>query len=179
MPRIQPIAWDELDHDIRRRIEAGMASGMYSTPVPLQVVAHSPPALRAMDDSYRALFRAGLLDQRIQELVRLRSAQLGSCEPCSASRKDESITDDDVACLVDPGASGFTDRERLALRFVDLLATDHLALDAAFYRELGQVFSPGEVVELGWFVGQMIGVHRFMHTLDFAGTDEPVVALPA
>ena len=79
----------DLDDDTRARIEAGRATGMYTTPLPLQIVAHSKVALRAMDESYKAQFRCGALDDRLHELVRLRSAQLGACEPCSMSRKDE------------------------------------------------------------------------------------------
>jgi alkylhydroperoxidase family enzyme len=175
MPRIAPIPMQDLSSDSRRRIDEGMSTGMYSTPVPLQVVAHSPNALRGMDEGYKAVFGCSAIGGRIQELVRLRSAQLGSCEPCSASRKDPSLTEDDVACLVDPPPGMYTERERLAIRFVDLLAIDHHAIDADFYRELGTCFSVEEIVELGWFAAQAIGVHRFMHSLDLFGAEEPVL----
>ena len=102
MARVEPIPYEDLDDDTRARIEAGHATGMYTTPLPLQIVAHSKVALRAMDESYKAQFRCGALDDRLHELVRLRSAQLGACEPCSLSRKDETVTEDQVACLVDP-----------------------------------------------------------------------------
>jgi len=148
---------------------------MYSTPVPVQIIAHSPNALRSMDESYKAFFGRSAIGQRLQELVRLRSAQLGACEPCSLSRKDDSVTDADVACLIDPQLGTYTERERLAIRFVDLLATDHHAVDRAFIGELATVFTTEEIVELGWFAGQAIGTHRFMHALDVLGEEAPVV----
>ena len=40
------------------------------------------------------------------------------------------VTDDEVACLADPEKAGSNQRERLAIRFVDLLANDHHAIDA-------------------------------------------------
>jgi alkylhydroperoxidase family enzyme len=175
MPRIEPIPWDELSEDARTRIEAGMATGMYSTPVPLQIIAHSPNALQGMDEGYKAVFGRSAIGGRLQELVRLRSAQLGSCEPCSVSRKDDSLTDSDVACLADPTTGAFTDRERLAIRFVDLLATDPAGLDEGFYAQLGHHFSVEEIVELGWYAGQAIGTHRFMHSLDVLGGGDPVL----
>ena len=175
MARIAPIPWEELSDDSRRRIEEGMSTGMYSTPLPLQVVAYSPNALRGMDEGYRAVFGRSAVGGRIQELVRLRSAQLGNCEPCLASRKDDSITEDDVACLVDPPPGMHTERERLAIRFVDLLASDHHAIDDEFYREMGACFTVEEIVELGWFAGQAIGVHRFMHSLDLFGENKAVL----
>jgi alkylhydroperoxidase family enzyme len=177
MPHIEPIPLDQLDGPARRRLDAGLATGMYTTTLPLQVMAHSPAALQAMDESYKAVFRAGVLDPRIQELVRLRSAQLNTCEPCAASRKDGTVDESDVACLLDPDPSRFDQRELLALRFLDLLATDHHAIDTGTFRELAECFSAAEIVELGWFCAQAIGVHRLMHVLAVTGDVEPVVRL--
>ena len=175
MARVEPIPYEDLDEDTRARIEAGRATGMYTTPLPLQIVAHSKVALRAMDESYKAQFRCGALDDRLHELVRLRSAQLGACEPCSMSRKDETVTEDQVACLVDPDPSVFSRREVLALQFVDVLATDHHAVDDDTFRQLATEFSAEEIVELAWICASAIGVHRFMHVLDVLGDGEPIV----
>ena len=60
--------------------------------------------------------RTRLLGGRILELLRIRSAQLGECQPCMQSRKHDSITDEDVACLIAPGHGGdLTEQERLAI----------------------------------------------------------------
>jgi alkylhydroperoxidase family enzyme len=175
MARIEPIPYDELSDEARSRIDAGTETGMYTTPVPLQIVAHSPTALRGMDESYKAHFGRCALGPRIEELLRLRSAQINACMPCSASRKDESITEDDVACLVDVDEGRYDRREALALRFLDLFATDHHAIDDDTFRELATVFSVEEIVELGWLCGQFVGGHRFMHILDVLGEGEPVL----
>jgi alkylhydroperoxidase family enzyme len=179
MPRIAPIEWDALDPESRRIIEDGMAAGMYTMALPLQIVAHSPTALRGTDAVYRELFNGSAMGRRIQELMRLRSAQLGACEPCSLSRKDESISEEDVACLSDPESAGYSDRERLAIQMVDLMATDHHAIDDDFIREMAKHFTVEEIVEIGYFAGQTIGAHRFMHVLDALGEGEPVVGGPA
>lgn len=175
MPRIEPIPYDELSEEARGRVDAGMASGMYSIAGPLQIVAHSPVALRGMDESYKACFGTSTLGQRMQELLRLRSAQLNSCEPCSMSRKDDSLTEDDVACLVEPDETKYTRREVLALRFIDRFALDHHSIDDETFRELAEVFTVEEIVELGWMCGQFVGGHRFMHLLDIFGESEPVI----
>jgi alkylhydroperoxidase family enzyme len=175
MPRIEPIPWDDLPDDARAMIEAGEASGMYTTPVPLQVIAYSSSALRAMHDSYRATFRSGVLDDRLVELIRLRSATAGGCAPCMASRKDPTITDDDVACLTEPDPAQFEPRELAALRFFDLLAFDHLSIGADTYRELRALFTTAEIVELGSLCATAIGTHRFLHSLAFDSDDEPVI----
>ena len=175
MSRIEPIPWDELSDEARRRIDAGMASGMYSVAAPLQIVAHSPVALQGMDEGYKACFGRSALGQRLQELLRLRSAQLNTCEPCSMSRKDDSLTEDDVACLIEPDESRYTRREVLALRFLDRFALDHHAIDDDTFRELAGEFTVEEIVELGWMCGQFIGGHRFMHLLDIFGTGVPAI----
>lgn len=175
MPRIAPIAWEDLTEDARRRIEAGTASGMYRMTLPLQIVAHSPNALRGMDEGYKAVYGCSAVGSRIQELMRLRSAQLGACEPCSLSRKDDTLTEDDVACLGETGAGTFTERERLAIRMVDLMASDPHAIDDNFILELAKVFSVEEIVEVGWYASQVVGGHRFLHMLDALGESEPLL----
>lgn len=175
MPIIAPLAEDQLDAESRERIAAGMATGMYTTTFPLRIMARAPAALRSMDEGYKALFHRGLLDDRLAELLRLRSAQLNGCAPCSSSRKDESISEDEVACLVDPAAAGADRRERLALRYLTLMATDHHAITADVYRELAEAFSTAEIVEMGWYCGTLIGGHRFMHSLDVLGDAAPAL----
>jgi alkylhydroperoxidase family enzyme len=175
MPRIAPIDWEDLDDEARRRIEEGSKTGMYTMSIPLQIVAHSPNALRGMDEGYKAVFGRSAIGSRIQELMRLRSAELGACGPCSLSRKNDSLTEEEIATLGDTKNGSFTDRERLAITMVDLMATDHHAIDDDFIREMATVFTVEEIVEIGWYAGQSIGGHRFMHMLDALNDSEPVV----
>jgi alkylhydroperoxidase family enzyme len=121
-----------------------------------------------------------LLGGRILELVRIRSAQLGECQPCSQSRKQDSISDEDVACLIAPGHGGdLTEQERLAVEFLDLLSADHHAIDDETYRRLGEVFTSAQIVELGFACANAMGLHRFLHTLDLYGTGAPVIPYSA
>ena len=114
------------------------------------------------------------------ELVRIRSGQVNGCEPCMSSRKVDSIDERDVECLIAPGLRGDLDeREQLALRLVDLMATDHQRIDDEVVRQLAKVFTTAEIVELGQFCGQMIGAHRSMHLLDVFGDGEPVISYDA
>ena len=174
MPRIEPIPWQEIAPDVRRMIEEGMAAGLYSIREPLQIFAYSTTELRTMHESYRAKFRKGLLEPRLEELIRLRSAQLAACEPCSASRKDPSVTEQDVACLLGVSGADFTDRERAALDFFELFATNHHAIGDEAFRELGRLFTTAEIVEL-CFSCTAIGVHRLMHVLDVFGQQDPAL----
>jgi alkylhydroperoxidase family enzyme len=180
VPTIEPIPIDQLPPRAREIIEGGVADGLYATPVPLQIFAYRTALLESMHAKRVARADAGLLGGRIHELLRIRSAQLGECQPCMQSRKHESITDDDVVCLL--GADNRRDldaQERMAIRFLDLLSADHHAIDADFYGELAEVFSTAQIIELGFACAEMMGVHRLIHTLDVFGTDPPAIAFDA
>ena len=149
MPIIEPIPMDELSPVSRAVIESGCEEGLYATPIPLQLFAYSTRHLLAMDDTRRLRGSGSLLGGRILELLRIRSAQLGECQPCMQSRKHDSITDEDVACLLDMDGGNLTEQERLAVKFMDLLSADHHAIDREFYAELAQVFTAAQIIELG------------------------------
>ena len=176
MPRIEPIPLDELGDEPRRIIEEGVADGTYATPIPLQIFAYRTMQLQMTNAARGVMGKHSLLGARIVEFIRIRSAQLGECQPCMQSRKHDSITDEDVACLLSPGGSQLTEQERLAVKFLDLLSADHHAIDDEVYRELGTVFTAAQIVELGFTCANTMGVHRFIHTLDVFGTSPPVIA---
>ena len=179
MPRIEPIPLDELAAEPRRIIEEGVASGMYATPIPLQIFAYKTQQILMTNAARSVWGKESLLGGRILELLRIRSAQLGECQPCMQSRKHDSITDEDVSCLLAPGQGELTEQERLAVQFLDLLSADHHAIDDDTYRELGRVFTAAQIIELGFACANSMGLHRFIHTLDVYGTDEPVIAFSA
>jgi hypothetical protein len=176
MPRIEPIPWDELDPRHRKFIEDGMAAGAYTDPLPLQIFAYVSHDTPRGNGERHPNYPNHLLPSRMLELLRIRSAQLGGCEPCMASRKDEGATEDAVACLVDPALRGdLSDRERIAIEFIDLLATDHHRIDDDTYRRLSEHFTTAEIVELGLVCASAIGTHRFLHTLNVHGDADPVI----
>jgi alkylhydroperoxidase family enzyme len=180
MPIIEPIAIDRLSPRSREIIVNGTADGLYATPVPLQIFAYHSSLLESLH-AKRLNRETGesLLGGRILELIRIRSAQLGECQPCLQSRKHESITDSDVACLLDTGHAELGPQERMAIRFLDLLSADHHAIDADFYHELAEVFSIAQIIELGFSCAETMGVHRFIHTLDVFGSGSPALCFDA
>src|SRR4051794_11176947 len=170
---------EELSPRAREIIQGGVEQGLYSTPLPLQVFAYRSGMLEMMHAKRLASGKGSLLGGRILELLRIRSAQLGECQPCMQSRKHDSITDEDVACLLDMSGGGMTEQERLAVKFMDLLSADHHAIDRAFYAELAEVFTAAQIIELGLSCAGSMGIHRFIHTLEVFGTDEPVIKYSA
>jgi alkylhydroperoxidase family enzyme len=178
MPRIEPVPFEELPEEVREHIEAGRRRGT-STGESMRVFAHSPyVALDVIESSRRNLNR-GRLGGRLVELLRLRSAQLAACGPCSAARKDPSVTEEDVACLLEPAHLGLPRRETLALQVVETMAMDHDAIDEQVLQELAEEFDTEEIVELLYRCGHAVGTHRFVHVLDVLGESEPVLSYSA
>src|ERR1700731_2999102 len=115
MPRIAPIPIEELISQSRRIVEAGLAEGLYATPVPLQIFAYRSAQLAQVNMARTHLGADSLVGGRGLGLIRIRSAQLGECEPCSQSRKHVSISDSDVACLLAPDRDTLTPQEQTAI----------------------------------------------------------------
>jgi alkylhydroperoxidase family enzyme len=166
---------DELSAQSREIVEAGVAAGLYATPVPLQIFAYRSAQLAQVNMARTHLGADSLIGGRLLELIRIRSAQLGECEPCSQSRKHDSITDSDVACLLAPDRDTLTPQEQIAVEFLDRLSADHHSIDDAFYRRLGEHFTAAQIVELGFTCASAMGLHRFIHTLDIYGDSAPVI----
>src|SRR5580704_880843 len=150
MPRIEPIPFEEMTPEVRSIIEEGVAAGTYATPVPLQIFAYKTSQIMMVNMARQGYGKNTLLGGRITELLRIRSAQLGECQPCSQSRKHDSITDEDVACLLEPAHGALTAQERLAVEFLDLLSSDHHAIDDEFYKRLGEHYTAAQIIELGF-----------------------------
>jgi alkylhydroperoxidase family enzyme len=180
MPRIAPIPWEKLEPSQRKWMQEGLASGAFTDPLPLQIMAYADHENAPLDGDRHPNFPRHLLGGKLLELLRIRSAQLGGCAPCMASRKVEGATEEVVACLTDPALAGtLSAREQLALEYLNLLATDHHRIGDELYRRMADHFTVAEIVELGMTCGHMIGTHRFMHTLDIYGNAAAVIPFDA
>lgn len=126
----------------------------------------------------RALAEHAALPARLRELVRLRIAFHNRCRSCMATRSGAAIADgmtDGAVCSLErpEEAEDLTAREKAALRYADLVATDHLAAGDETFAELREHFDDGEIVELGAHIGVCVGFGRIAATWDL------VDALPA
>ena len=77
-----------------------------------------------------------------------------------AGARHAGLTEVKIAALDDAGSNLFTPRERAALTFADLMATDHHKVDDAMFAELRRHFSEAEIVELGVSTALFIGFGR-------------------
>ena len=141
------------------RINLGVAGIMFRLPEVAAAVGGATAAVR----------ETGALSPRLMELVRLRIAFHNQCRSCMSVRYqsaiDDGLTEDAVCSLERPAeAPDLTDAERSALRFADLFATNHLAIDDAVYDDLRQHFSEDQLVALGLHCALCVGLGRLAAT---------------
>jgi AhpD family alkylhydroperoxidase len=142
------------------RINLGVAS----------LVSRLPKVAEALG-ALTAALKSGTLPPRLLELVRLRIAFHNQCRSCMSVRYqsavDDGLTEDAVCSLERPAeAPDLSDAERAALKFADLFATNHLAIDESVYDELRRYLTEDELVELGMHCAVSLGVGRLTATWD-------------
>ena len=64
-------------------------------------------------------------------------------------------------------SENFSEAEKIALRYSELMDTAPEKIDEAFYGELAKHYTTEEIVELGVYIGFNVGYHRFFGTLQF------------
>lgn len=74
------------------------------------------------------------------------------------------MTDEMIAALPQFETSElFTPREKIALKFAETLASNHLAFDDQLMHALKQHYSEREIMALGWRIGIFIGYGRLVY----------------
>ena len=64
-------------------------------------------------------------------------------------------------------SEAFTEAEKIALEYSELMQFAPEQIDVDFYQRLRQHYSDAEIVELGAFIGFNVGYHTFFRTLEF------------
>lgn len=131
--------------------------------------AHCPEQALGLMGFGGALKRGRTLPERLVELVRLRVAFFNQCRSCMAIRYSDAVADgvtEGLVCSLErpQEAENLTPAEKAAIRYGELMATDHLAIDDAVYGELRRHFTEAQIVELGMTVAFFVGFGRLAAT---------------
>jgi len=169
MTRITMLTPDQLDPELRQASRADER-----TPLELgltRIFGHQPEMAKGLSAFAASLKNNRTLPPRLIELVRLRVAFHNQCRSCMAIRYpdalDDGLTEDLVCSLEKPmEADDLTDAEKLAIRYGELFATNHLAIGDDFYDQLREHFTEAQIVELGLNVALFVGVGRLSATWD-------------
>jgi alkylhydroperoxidase family enzyme len=131
------------------------------------IFAHRPDhAERVFAIMQTVEYGSGTLSPELIELVRLRIAFWNQCRSCMSLRYKPDLVSEEMVCSLErpEEAEGLSEADRAALRFADMFATDHLAIDEAVYDDLRQHFSEAELVELGICCAAYVGFGRLAAT---------------
>jgi AhpD family alkylhydroperoxidase len=162
--KLAPDQWDErlvtaIQPDNLTDLEQGLT----------RYFAHCPEQALGLMGFGGALKRNRQLPERLVELVRLRVAFFNQCRSCMAIRYSDAVADgvtEGLVCSLErpQEAENLTAAEKAAIRYGELMATDHLAIDDAIYDELRAHFSEAQIVELGMTVAFFVGFGRLAAT---------------
>ncbi|MBA4045328.1 MAG: carboxymuconolactone decarboxylase [Erythrobacter sp.] len=162
--KLPPEQWDErlvkaIQPDNLTDLEQGLT----------RYFAHCPEQALGLMGFGGALKRNRTLPERLVELVRLRVAFFNQCRSCMAIRYSDAVADgvtEGLVCSLErpQEAANLTAAEKVAIRYGELMATDHLAIDDVVYAELRQHFSEAQIVELGMTVAFFVGFGRLAAT---------------
>lgn len=167
MSRIPSIPLDQFDPELRRLVSGTEKSERELHPTSIR--AHHPEVAKAYLLFATAMRQHSVLSPRLRELVRLRIAFFNQCRSCMAMRYadavDAGVSEDLVCSLERPEeAADLSAAEKVALRYAQLLATDHLAIDDALHAQLSEHFDDKALVELGMFCAMCVGYGRLSAT---------------
>src|ERR1700722_11872045 len=162
MPRVVPVRLDALAPPLAAMVERGRHNRMLSSTIPVQIWAHRPAVAAAWLSALEEMHLRSCLPERLRELVRLRIANITTCEACMVARKSDTVTEEDLACL-SAEHPRFTAAERAALRYAELFAGDYFAIDEALFTRLAQHFSTEQVVELNLYCALMLAGGRMTY----------------
>jgi len=178
--RISYVPLEAMDADMRREMERCQREG---TPRPESsaVRAHVKACFWFFANSWRDVFKNGVLDHPIKELCRLYVSRAVTCEYCGNQRSIKAaaggMVEEDVRDLMQfEKSSRYDERQKAALAYAEAIVY-RLAADDAFWERMHRHFSEPELVELGCAIGLTLGQQSWLRLLNIehhqvmAGTD--------
>jgi alkylhydroperoxidase family enzyme len=134
------------------------------------VRAHVPAAFWFFADSWKSLFREGIVDHRLKELCRVYISRTVKCEYCGNQRSERGAEMGLIEGKYDEllnfeRSERYDEREKAALAYAEAIAWK-LETDDAFWERLNDQFSEAELVELGCMIGLTLGQQSWLRLLN-------------
>jgi AhpD family alkylhydroperoxidase len=151
-----------MEPELRAQVEAQESAGL---PVLPRVAAYLPEVADLHAQLSAAIAKHGGLPARLRELIRIRVAFHNQCRTCMSMRYAPGLEDgvnEELVCSLErpQEAEDLTDAERVALRFADLFATNHLPIDDALFDQLREYFTEKQIVGLCYLCASTVGFGR-------------------
>ncbi len=167
--RISYVPPEKMSAEMRAEMERCAREG---TPRPESsaVRAHVPAAFWFFANSWRDLYRNGVLEHPIKELCRLYVSRGVTCEYCGNQRSVKAaasgMVEDDVRELMQfEKSSRYDERQKAALAYAEAIVY-RLDTDDAFWERMHRHFSEPQLVELGCMIGLTLGQQSWLRLLN-------------
>jgi alkylhydroperoxidase family enzyme len=168
--RISYVGLDRMTPEMRAEMERCQHEG---TPRPESsaVRAHVPACFWFFANSWRDIYRNGVLDHAIKELCRLYVSRSVQCEYCGNQRSVKAtssgaLIEEHVMDLLNfEKSSKYSERQKAALAYAEAI-TWHLNTDDSFWDRMHRNFSEPELVELGCMIGLTLGQQSWLRLLN-------------
>jgi alkylhydroperoxidase family enzyme len=167
--RISYVSIDDMTPEMRAEMERCAREG---TPRPESsaIRAHVPNAFWFFANSWRDLFREGIVDHAIKELCRVYVSRSVKCEYCGNQRSEQGrklgLSEGKYDDLLNfESSEEYDDKQKAALAYAEAI-TWHLDTDDGFWDRMYTHFSEAELVELGCFIGLTMGQQSWLRLLD-------------
>jgi hypothetical protein len=137
-----------------------------------RILARAPdqakPIMRALLMSHAQ----GNVDHRLKEIIRVLLARFANDKYFGSLRsrkaRDMGLIEqriDDGCFKYEDDSKGFSEAEKCALRFADLMYLDANQVDKAFYDNMKKYWSEAQIMELGSFLACHYGMQMFMRSI--------------
>ena len=167
--RISYVPLEDMTSEMRVEMERCAREG---TPRPESsaIRAHVPAAFWSFANSWKDLFREGVLDHEIKELCRVYVSRSVKCEYCGNQRSEKArelgVFEGQYDDLLNfESSSVYDDRQKAALAYAEAIAW-HLDTDDVFWERVHSHFTEPELVELGCFIGLTLGQQSWLRLLN-------------
>jgi alkylhydroperoxidase family enzyme len=167
--RISYVGLDQMDDAMRQEMERCRREG---TPRPESsaIRAHVKACFWFFANSWRDIFKNGVLDHAVKELCRLYVSRAVNCEYCGNQRsikgKAGGVAEEHVRDLLQfEQSKRYDERQKAALAYAEAIAY-RLDTDDAFWERMHRHFSEPELVELGCFIALTMGQQSWLRLLN-------------
>jgi uncharacterized peroxidase-related enzyme len=178
-PLVALVSKEEATPEVRELFEAGEA--VYGRVLNTwHALAHRPEIFVAYMPYLRSIVGPGALDQRLKELVEVRTVVLNRCLYSTSHRvrsaKAAGVSEDDVVAVARGELERFDDRERLALEVAEALTLQPATVpyadapqlvESATLERLRASFTDPEIVELVATIAIWNALARFHRVMGF------------
>ena len=136
-----------------------------------RIVARVPAYAKVLLNALLVSHGQGSVDHRLKEIIRIQLARFAGDNYFSALRSKPALAAGLDEATIDEGCNNyeqgtrFSEAEKMALRYADMMYLDANQVDRAFYDQLKQHYTEAQIMELGGFISFHYGMQVFMRTL--------------